>query len=144
MTWKNNSQKHSLAAKGIKTSYDSSGIWFESRGILRDTPLSDAIDVEAMMTHHKTFRINPEEIKTDLKHIYILPIKKVDESIAYLKEELAKANKKRVKHLLGLIKIAKSTVAKKLGTTKNMRIKEELHYSYSNYDELTKNTEAKQ
>jgi len=144
MTWKNNSQKHSLAAKGVKTSYDSSGIWFESRGILRDTPLLDDKDIKMHAEHLRDeYDIPTDDIIDKLEHTFILPIKKVDESVKYIYDNSKGNIKRHTKMLIDISKTAKFLITKKLRTTKNLRVKEELHYSYNQYDNLIKKLEAK-
>ncbi len=142
MSWKNNSQRHSLSAKGVKTSYDSSGIWFESRGILRDTPLTNEIDVEGYIAYLKEeYNIPWNEILHDIEHVYILPSKKVDESVTYLDNVSKDVVKRYRRMIIDIAKMAKSKISSKLSQTKNLQIKDELHKSYNKYDELIKKWE---
>lgn len=142
MAWKGDSRKHGLARKGVRTRqkirYDeSSGIWFESRGILGDmVSLVKLMDFDGVMGKPEAKGYDRESYERDASQVIIFPSKDTKRTVKWLMNEYANGNRARKKQLRGILRLAIRQVENKLKETRNVEIRVDLHESRKMLKEL--------
>jgi len=131
--WKKESHRHKLAGMGISTIpqkfSESSGMWFESNGISKDTiRLShmigfDNVDMKVAKGYDRT------EYEKDASQIAILPVSKAEASIRWLEDEYKSSNQTRKHKLMNIVKMTRARISKELGMRNPTSTKVELHKS---------------
>ena len=131
--WKGETHRHKMASMGISTTpqkfSESSGLWFESNGISKDTvQLShmigfDNVDIKVAKGYERT------EYERDASQIAILPVSKAEKSIRWLEDEYESSNQARKHKLMNIVKMARARISKELGMRNPSSTKVELHKS---------------
>ena len=138
--WKKESQRHKMAGMGISTTpqkfSESSGLWFESNGISKDTIQLvhmigfDNVDLKVARGYERS------EYEKDASQIAILPVSKAKSSIRWLEDEYESSNQARKHKLMNLVKMTRARISKELGMRNPPATKVELHKSRNLFNEF--------
>lgn len=139
------SREHGLHSKGIATNiaqgmpkgqvhrkrYDeSSGIWFESDGVLGDmVSLANLVGFDNLLKNNKASGVKKEDYEKDAREIIVFPSEETKKSIEWLKQEYNDGDRKRRKQIRRMLNITIKEIDNKLGKQKEIDVRINLHES---------------
>jgi len=131
--WKGETHRHKMAGMGISTTpqkfSESSGLWFESNGISKDTVRLvnmigfDSVDIKVAKGYERS------EYEKDASMIAILPVSKAKASVEWLEDEYESSNQVRKHKLMNIVKMTRARISRELGMRNPSSTKVELHKS---------------
>ena len=146
--WRNESRRHSMARKGIKTAdlpYSrvrvdkTSGIWFESNGMLSEmVTLVQLFGFDDLLANNKAKGLPKEQYDMDASKIIVFPSDKSKDTINWLISEYAHGDRVRKKQVKRLLDVAVKEIDRELGAQENIDIRIDLHQSRKMFRELQK------
>jgi len=143
--WHDESRRHSLARRGVRTVpsritvNEDSGVWFESSGILGDmVSLMQLVGFDDLMEKKKASGIPKEQYESDAEQVIIFPSEETERSARWLMREYIDGGNKRKKQVKKIIDIAIDEIESRLGKTKSVDIRIDLHKSRKLLTELRK------
>ena len=149
MGWKNESRRHSLARKGVKTQStqaiqnvrmdESSGVWFESEGVLGDmVSLVQIMGFDDLLANKQAKGIAKDQYTIDASKIIVYPSVETAKSIDWMKDEYKAGNNRRKSEIKKMSDIAKKQVEYKIRTSRNVDVRLDLHKSWRMLDDFNK------
>jgi len=143
--WHRESRRHSLARRGVRTAPgritvdEGSGIWFESDGVLGDmVSLMELVGFDDLMGKKKASGIPKEQYESDAEQVIIFPSKETEKSARWLMREYIDGDNKRKKQVKKILDIAIDEIESRLGKTKSVDVRIDLHRSRKLLNDLRK------
>lgn len=143
--WHGSSREHGLARKGIPTKTaqgmptgqvsrikhdESSGIWFESNGMLSElVSLANLVGFDNLLEKNKASGVKKEDYEKDAQKIIVFPSKETEKSVEWLKQEYKNGDRKRRKQIHRMLDITIKEIESKLGKQKHIDVRINLHKS---------------
>lgn len=144
--WKNESRRHSLARKGIRTTDnsmsgvrvdESSGLWFESQGVVSEmVSLVQLIGFDDLIKEKKASGISRDQYEADGEKIIVFPSEESKKTVKWLLNEYINGDRKRRKQVKRMLNIAIKEIDRRLGKENIIDIRVDLHKSRKMFREL--------
>ena len=137
MAWKNESRRHSLARKGVKTAQqnqmiskpESSGIWFESHGIIGEmVSLINLFGFNDLMETKQSKGIKRDQYETDASQIMLFPSTETARSIDWMYDEYLQGNNRRKQEIRRMVDISVKQIESRIRNA-NIDARMDLHKS---------------
>lgn len=146
--WKGDSRGHSLARRGIKITNappsdiridETSGIWFESNGVVSEmVSLIQLLGFDDLVEKKKASGLPKEQYQADASKIIVYPSDKSKETTRWLMKEYIDGDRVRKNQVRKLLNIAIKEIDGQLRTQKHIDIRIDLHKSRKMFRELEK------